>query len=218
MPQTGKNLLSDDFDPRAGESQDDSKSGTEFRDFETAFGNNTSLQKNEDSFADFGSAFSQNSAQNNQQLSALPNLLGSTTNVVPKVIPPPNMSSVPNLLMGGSNIMGSAQPNLMGNSLIGGVPPTNIIGASPQNILSGPPTTFMSAPTVPVQQPQENNSNDLLGDLSDFGNMSIQPQTTFTPANNNSGFISSSNNALLNELGSGKFAKKYAYNSVLESE
>ncbi|KAJ8945135.1 hypothetical protein NQ318_001600 [Aromia moschata] len=118
MPQTGKNLLSDDFDPRSNEIQDEFKSATEFGDFETAFGDNPSTQKSDESFADFSSAFSQNSTQNNhpQQLATMPNLLGPAPNVIPNVIPPPNVT--PNLNLA-SPIVAAGQPNFTGNSLIG---------------------------------------------------------------------------------------------------
>lgn len=211
MPHGDNDLLNDDFNPRASEAQEDRKSTTEFGDFETAFENDTSAaHKHDDGFADFSSAFSQNVAQNNQQFSALPNLLGTTPNVVPNVIPPPNMTSnVPNLFMGAPNLVGGTQPNIAGNNLVEGVPPvTNIMGGGPpqnQNLLGN---NFINTPKLPVQQPQKSNSNDLLGDLADFGNLSIQPQSPVTtPANNNLGLLGSSNNDLLDGLGSGKFER-----------
>lgn len=191
MPRGDNDLLNDDFNPRASEAQEESKSASEFGDFETAFEHDTAAAHKDDGFADFNSAFSQNAAQNNQQFSALPNLLGPTPNVVPNVIPPPNMNAnVPNLFMGGS-----AQPNIAG-------PGNNFIGSSQgQNLLGN---NFMNANKVPAQQPQKSNSNDLLGDLSDFGSLSIQPQSPgTTPANNNLGLLGSSNSDLFDGLGSG---------------
>lgn len=206
MPPSDNDLLNDDFNPRASEAQEDRKSATEFGDFETAFENNTSTaHKQNDGFADFSSAFSQNVAQNSQQFSALPNLLGPMPNVVPNVIPPPNMTSnVPNMLMGGPSLVGGTHSNIAGNNVVGGVPPvTNIMGGPQNQNLLG--NNFTGAPKLPVHEPQKNNSNDLLGDLADFGRLNIQPQSTVTtPANNNLGLLGSSNNDLLDGLGSGK--------------
>lgn len=201
MPQNDGDLLNDDFNPRASEVQEEPKSASEFGDFETAFENNSTVvaHKQDDGFADFGSAFSQNVAQNSQQFSTLPNLLGPTPNVVPNVIPPPNMpSNLPNLFMGGPNLGGSTHP-ITGNNLLG-TPAANVMGAPQQNQnLLG--NNFIGTPKLPVQQPQKNTNNDLLGDLSDFGSLSIQPQSAgVVSANNNLG---SSNNDLLDGLGSG---------------
>lgn len=76
IPQTGNNLLSDDFNPREGDS---SEPKSEFGDFAAAFGGSTSSQKGEaDDFADFSSAFAaSNQPQSNQQIFQSTNLLGS---------------------------------------------------------------------------------------------------------------------------------------------
>ncbi|XP_018576031.1 clathrin interactor 1 isoform X2 [Anoplophora glabripennis] len=202
MPQGDRDLLNDDFNPRASEAQEESKSASEFGDFETAFEHNTAAavaaHKQDDGFADFSSAFSHNVAQSNQQFSALPNLLGPTPNVVPNVIPPPNTTAnVPNLFL---NVGGGTHPNIAGNNYIGGAPQVGSPAQS-QNLLGN---SFVNAAKLPAQQPQKGNSNDLLGDLSDFGSLSIQPQSAIsTPANNNLGLLGSSNNDLLDGLGSG---------------
>ncbi|KAJ8972748.1 hypothetical protein NQ317_013802 [Molorchus minor] len=185
LPHSSNDLLNDDFDPRGNEIQDDIKSATEFGDFETAFG-------------DFGSAFSQNPSQNFPP----PNLLGSTPNTLPNVIPPRNMMSpnVPNIGMGGINMMGES--NLLGNQLVGNGPPAN--SAQPQSILgvSVSPNNHSNASKLPVLQHQQISNNDLLGDLTDFNNLSLQnkPATSFTPSNNNLGILNSSNSDFLDGL------------------
>lgn len=150
-------MLNDDFDPRAGESTV-SKAGNDFGDFETAFGNDNSVSKssnNDDGFADFTAAFSSDGPKNTQY-SNLPNLVGMP-NVLPNVIPPPNMSTpIPNLMSG------ITQPTVR--------------------------NTLSSLNMNPPAQLEAQKSNcDLLGDLSDFGNLSVQPQAQNfgLPSNNN---------------------------------
>ncbi|RZC42951.1 epsin-like protein [Asbolus verrucosus] len=165
LPQSN-DLLNDDFNPRADE--EESKKAAEFGDFETAFSNNTSTattQKSDDDFADFSSAFSQNSTNmfmtgQNQQ-----NLF------VPNVIPPPNMtSSVP-----------LQQPNLIGTA-----PTGNLMGVQSMPFIGGNNANVSAAPV----KPQQNNSNDLLGDLSGFSALSIQSQSGFgNIPNNNQGLV-----------------------------
>ncbi|KAJ8920068.1 hypothetical protein NQ315_011722, partial [Exocentrus adspersus] len=169
IPQGGNDLLNDDFNPRASEAQQ-SKPSPEFGDFETAFNRNTTTtQKPDDGFADFSSAFSHSDQQ--FSASALPNFMGATPNVVPNVIPPPNMT--PNMFMG-----------------VGGVAPVpNVIGTAPQG------HSLIGSNFMPPAPQQKSSSNDLLGDLSDFNSLSIT-----TPANNNLGFLGSSND-LLDGLG-----------------
>lgn len=73
VPQTGSNLLNDDFNPREGDS---SEPKSEFGDFEAAFGG--SAKGDTDDFADFSSAFAgPNQSQSNQQIFQSSNLLGS---------------------------------------------------------------------------------------------------------------------------------------------
>lgn len=158
--------MNDDFDPRAGESSE-SKVANEFGDFETAFGGHAQSEKLNDGFADFTAAFSEN--QNNSQLMA------GLPNVLPNVIPPPNMSStVPNLL---SSVSESTKLTQLGE--------TSLISGSP------------------AQPMVSNNNCDLLGDLSDFGSLSIQSQQQNfgLPPNNNP---MSTSNDLLDSLSTGK--------------
>lgn len=77
VPQTGNNLLSDDFNPREG---DLSEPKSEFGDFEAAFGGSTSVQKGDaDDFADFSSAFAvSNQPPSTQQMFQPASLLGNS--------------------------------------------------------------------------------------------------------------------------------------------
>lgn len=176
---SANNLLNDDFDPRAGENNE-SKNANEFGDFETAFGNSGSTAqtvRSNDGFADFSAAFSVN--QNNSQYSTLPNLMSNVPNVLPNVVPPPNMSStVPNLLTGGMS-----QPVMSVNS-----PP---LGSS--SLISGP-----SAQTVTSK-----NNSDLLGDLSNFGSLTVQSQTSNFGISSNNNLLST-NSDLLDSLSTGR--------------
>lgn len=142
LPSTIKsNLLNDDFNPRADETDDTKKITTEFGDFEAAFGGTATTRNNDEEFADFSSAFSTNNVpvtNQNQQ----GNLFSPLTNNVP----------LPQV--------GAATPNLLGISSN-----TNLMGVSQSN-------------------------NDLLGGLSGFSGLSIQPQNTFgSIPNNNQGLL-----------------------------
>ncbi|XP_056637757.1 telomere length regulation protein TEL2 homolog isoform X1 [Diorhabda sublineata] len=127
VPSTGSNLLNDDFNPRAVESSIDVKAPTEFGDFETAFGDTSNMtQQKETNFADFNSAFSQ--SQNNT--SQYSNLLGSTPNVVPNVIPPTNFlitNPTQDNLLGGSTtniggaVLGGSFPQKSNSDLLGDI-------------------------------------------------------------------------------------------------
>lgn len=169
--------MNDDFDPRAGETNG-SKNINEFGDFEAAFGNSSNVAqpvKSDDGFADFTTAFSQ--SQTNSEYSSL-NLLGSLPNALPNVIPPPNMSpSVPNILTGMSQAIIGTNASPVGNSTLIGGPPAQTLAPK--------------------------NNCDLLGDLSDFGNLTIQshPQNIGMTPNNN---LLSTNTDLLDSLSTGK--------------
>lgn len=182
-------MLNDDFDPRAGEANDVKTSAGDFGDFETAFGSNSPpAQKQDDGFADFSSAFSSAPPQSsNQYSSTISNMLGTTPNVLPNVIPPPNMTSnVPNLLMG--------------------VPPT---GAPATTLLGGP----QSMPTL--QSPTAPNNSDLLGDLN-FGSLNMQPQQGFEPMSNNNMGLFQGNNNLLDGLSASKLPFNIIKNVIIE--
>jgi hypothetical protein len=166
LPQTN-DLLNDDFNPRADE--DDSKKSPEFGDFEAAFGSNSTTTtvttpKTDDDFADFSSAFSQNST-NMFGASQPPQQQNQQNLFVPNVIPPPNMT----------NSVPLKQPNLIGTG-------------APMGVQSMPLVTGNNANVMGIAQP--NNRNDLLGDLSGFSGLSIQPQSGLgNLPNNNQGLM-----------------------------
>ncbi|KAL1498311.1 hypothetical protein ABEB36_009127 [Hypothenemus hampei] len=146
----GSTDLFDDFNPRADE-QSQTVVSNEFGDFEAGFNNSALVMpqstKNEDGFADFNSAFSTSNS-----------LL--TSPVTPTALPSVGASN--NSLFGG--------PTVPSNNLIGG----NLLGGFAQ---PPPPSATQSVfGTVPVTNSttQHSNGSDLLGDLADFGSLSLQ--------------------------------------------
>lgn len=157
----GSDLLNDDFNPRAIETN---QSSPDFGDFEKAFagGGGVETKKDDDDFADFSSAFTAGPPQqSNQQLltSAPINL-----NLAPQG---PLLGAPPQ------------QPNLIG----GGIQ-ANLFAATP--VAQQPPMMFASAaPPTLVSPPQVNNNvNDLLGG---FSSLSVQSQAGFGPPVGNLG-------------------------------
>ncbi|XP_050313622.1 clathrin interactor 1 isoform X2 [Anthonomus grandis grandis] len=154
--------LFDDFDPRAAE-HTAAASHIEFGSFETAFGEGASAHqsapvvpissKSEDDFADFSSAFSNSSSTAPSSLLTSP----TTPSVLPNILPPMGVSN--------QNLLGSSSaqiPNLAGpgsNNLLGGF---------------GQPMAFQGQqPPLLSQNAPKNSGADLLGDLTDFGSLSL---------------------------------------------
>lgn len=76
-PDTANNInLNDHFSPRE-ENLKESKSVSEFGDFETAFGSTIAQKENSDDFADFSSAFNVSNQPKPNQFSPT-NLIGSS--------------------------------------------------------------------------------------------------------------------------------------------
>lgn len=146
--------LFDDFDPRAGEKSESITN--EFGDFETAFNSNktapvTTVQS-EDDFADFSSAFSNSGSTTPSSLLTSP----TTPTVLPNIVPSSMGASNQNLLLGSVPLQTN---NSIGGNLLGGFPPAPTLG---------------QAPLMGVT-PSKKSGDDLLGDLTDFGSLSIHP-------------------------------------------
>ncbi|XP_076266088.1 clathrin interactor lqfR [Rhynchophorus ferrugineus] len=175
-PSGGGNAdLFDDFDPRAGEKAEPIVTN-DFGDFEAVFSGTAKTvapsTKTEDDFADFSSAFSTSSSTTPSSLLTSP----TTPTVLPNVIPPTMGVPNQNLLMSANNVAQTQPANLLGgppvqnNALMGG----NLLGLGLETATAQNPIQIASK-----------NNEDLLGDLKDFGGLSIQPKPAVGNGNNN---------------------------------
>ncbi|CAG9760952.1 unnamed protein product [Ceutorhynchus assimilis] len=192
--------LFDDFNPRAGEKSESIRN--EFGSFEAAFNSPAEpSSKVADDFADFSSAFSGTKLPQSNLL-----ISSSTSTVLPNIIAPiPNQT---NLLV--------ASPNLLEG------PPMpssgNLMGEFAQAPTATSQLPFISAtqPAIFSNQlqssPPKKSENDLLGDLTDFGSLSLQPAK---PAENGNGNI---NNNLNDGLTGGVLGLLDNFNDTLTTK